>query len=137
MIKRVLKNKRGDGYVDVCIGVVVFVIILVVGINIFGFISLKADMEHIADELLDTATYTGCFGTDYNNVREALKDEYFDFEDSPGANAYFNVTYKRVQLGDVMWVEISKDAYIRGIGNFKIPVTLTVKRSGISEKYWK
>ena len=28
-------------------------------------------------------------------------------------------------------------AYIRGIGNFKIPVTLTVKRSGISEKYWK
>ena len=137
MIRKTLKSKSGDGYVDVCIGVVVFVIILVVGINIFSFISLKADIEHIADEMLDTATFTGCFGTDYKNVRQALKDEYFDFSDSPGANAYFNVTYKRVQLGEIMWVEISKDAYIRGIGGFKIPVTLTVKRSGISEKYWK
>ena len=137
MTKRIIKNKGGEGYVDICVGVVVFVIILVVGINIFSFITLKADMEHIADELLDTATYTGCFGTDYNNVREALKNEYFDFDDLPGANAYFNVTYKRVQLGEVMWVEISKNTYIRGIGNFKIPVTLTVKRSGISEKYWK
>ena len=137
MTKRIIKNKGGEGYVDICVGVVVFVIILVVGINIFSFITLKADMEHIADELLDTATYTGCFGTDYKNVRQALKNEYLDFDDSPGANAYFNVTYRRVQLGEVMWVEISKNTYIRGIGNFKIPVTLTVKRSGISEKYWK
>ena len=50
---------------------------------------------------------------------------------------YFNEAYRRVQLGTRMWVTISKDTYIKGLGIFKIPVTVSVTRSGLSERYWK
>ena len=137
MKKTVSRNKRGEGYVDVCIGVIAFVIVIVIAINIFSFISLRSDMELVADELLETATYTGCFGTDYGNMKNTLKSDYFDFDAAEGAESFFNAAYKRVQLGDTMWVEVRVTTYLRGVGAFKIPVTLTVKRSGISEKYWK
>ena len=137
MMNKVICDKRGEGYVDVCIGVIAFVVVIVIAINIFSFITLRSDMELVADELLETATYTGCFGTDYGNMKTMLKSDYFDFDTSEGAGSFFNAAYKRVQLGDTMWVEVRVTTYLRGVGAFKIPVTLTVKRSGISEKYWK
>ena len=36
-----------------------------------------------------------------------------------------------------MWVIVSKETYIKGLGVFKIPTTVSVRRSGLSEKYWK
>lgn len=137
MMNKVICDKRGEGYVDICIGVIAFVIVIVIAINIFSFITLRSDMELVADELLETATYTGCFGTDYGNMKTMLKSDYFDFDTAEGAESFFNAAYKRVQLGDTMWVEVRVTTYLRGVGAFKIPVTLTVKRSGISEKYWK
>ena len=137
MLRRISHNKRGEGYVDVCIGVVAFVIVIVIAINIFSFITLRSDMEIIADELLQTATYTGCFGNDFDDLKTTLKNERFDFDTVIGASSFFNTAYKRVQLGDSMWVEVRVTTFLRGIGVFKIPVTLIVKRSGISEKYWK
>ena len=43
----------------------------------------------------------------------------------------------KVQLGDRMWVEIWVDTSVKGLGIFEIPVTVKVKRFGISEAYWK
>lgn len=137
MIRNISRCRRGEGYVDVCIGVIAFVIVIVIAINIFSFITLRSDMELVADELLETVTYTGCFGADYDSMKNTLKGDYFDFDTVEGAESFFNAAYKRVQLGDTMWVEVRVTTYLRGVGAFKIPVTLTVKRSGISEKYWK
>lgn len=36
-----------------------------------------------------------------------------------------------------MEVTVSVETYVRGLGVFKIPITVTSHRSGISEKYWK
>ncbi|MBQ9483148.1 MAG: DUF4320 family protein [Ruminiclostridium sp.] len=137
MIRNISRCRRGEGYVNVCIGVIAFVIVIVIAINIFSFITLRSDMEIVADELLETATYTGCFGADYDSIKNTLKGDYFDFDTAEGAESFFNAAYKRVQLGDTMCVEVRVTTYLRGVGAFKIPVTLTVKRSGISEKYWK
>ena len=38
MLKKIMKSKNGEGYVDMCVGVIVFVMILVIAINIFSFI---------------------------------------------------------------------------------------------------
>ena len=35
---RIIQNKKAEGYIDVCVGVVVFTIVLVIAINIFSFI---------------------------------------------------------------------------------------------------
>ena len=66
-----------------------------------------------------------------------MLDQYYYYDIDYGADRYFNSTYRRVQLGERMWVEISKQTYIKGLGAFKIPVTVKVKKSGLSEKYWK
>lgn len=136
MIK-LLKSRRGEGYVDMCVGVVVFVMILVISMNIFSFITLRIEMDQIADELIEAATYSGCFGDDFTNRDDDMLDEYFYYDIDYGADRYFNTAYYRVQLGKPMWVKISVNTYIKGLGAFKIPVKLTVKRSGLSQKYWK
>jgi len=132
-----IKNKRGEGYIDLCVGVVVFVIMLVVAINVFSFVTLRIEMEQIADEMLQTATETGEFGSEYRETENILKERYFDFEASEKAERYHNISYKRVQLGERMEVTVTVHTKVNGVGVFSIPVTLNVKKSGLSEKYWK
>ena len=132
-----LRNKKGEGYIDTCVGIVCFVMVLVVAINIFSFITLKQEMDEIADELIETASYTGCFGGAFWMRDDELMTEYFYYDIETSASKYYNETYKRVQLGDTMTVKIYVDTYIKGLGIFKIPVRLQVTKSQVSEKYWK
>ena len=137
MIKKILSSRKGEGYIDMCVGVVVFVMILVIAINIFSFITLKVEMDQIAEDLIEAATYSGEFENDFWNADMYNLDEYYYYDIDYGADEYFNEAYRRVQLGTRMWVTISKDTYIKGLGIFKIPVTVSVTRSGLSERYWK
>ena len=137
MIRKHLKNKSGEGYVDLCVGVVVFVMLLVIAINIFSFITLRVEMGQIADELLETATFNGSFGDEFWARDDDLLDEYFYYDIDYDAEEYFNSAYERVQLGKVMSVTVTVHTNVKWLGVFKIPVTLTVTRSGISQKYWK
>ena len=134
---RIIQNKKAEGYIDVCVGVVVFTMVLVIAINIFSFITLKVEMDHIAEELIEAATYSGSFDTRFDQCCADMQDDYFDFDVDYDADSYFNSTYERVQLGERMWVTVSVRTYVRGLGVFKIPVTVSVTRSGLSEKYWK
>ena len=137
MIKQLMKSKKAEGYIDSCVGVIVFVMVLVIATNIFSFITLKIEMDQIAEELIEAATYSGCFGGDFWGRDSDMLDEYYYYDIDYGADEYFNSSYRRVQLGDRMWVTISKHTYVKGLGIFKIPVTVSVTRSGLSEKYWK
>lgn len=136
MIKKIFSSKRGEGYVDICITTVIFAMLTVVALNIFSFITLKAEMDQIADELIVMATHTGEFGDEFYTRDSQLINEYFVYNIDYGADKYFSSSGS-VQLGDRMWVEISVDTEVKGLGVFKIPITLSVRRSGISEVYWK
>lgn len=136
MFKKIFSSKKGEGYVDVCIATVIFVMLAVIGLNIFSFITLKADMDQIADELIVVATHSGRFGEEFNEMDNTLINDYFFYEIEWGADEYFEGDEK-VQLGDKMWVGISVDTSVKGLGVFEIPVTVQVKRSGISEVYWR
>lgn len=132
-----MRSKRGEGYIDTAISVVVFVMILVVAINIFSFIALKQEMDQIAEELIEAATYAGSFEGEFWNRDSELLNQYYYYGISTSAEKYFNSGYGRVQLGDTMTVKIDVTTHLKGLGIFKIPVTVSVTRSGISEKYWK
>lgn len=137
MIKKLMRSRRGEGYIDTAVSVIVFVMILVVAINIFSFITLKQEMDQIAEELIEEATYSGCFGTEFWNRDSELLGQYYYYGIYTSAEKYYNSAYRRVQLGDTMTVTIDVYTYLKGLGIFKIPVTVSVTRSGISEKYWK
>lgn len=137
MIKKLMRSKRGEGYIDTAVSVVVFVMILVVAINIFSFIALKQEMDQIAEELIETATYAGSFEGDFWSRDSELLNKYYYYGIETSAEKYYNASYRRVQLGDTMSIKITVTTYLKGLGVFKIPVTVSVTRSGISEKYWK
>ncbi|MEE1075085.1 MAG: DUF4320 family protein [Acutalibacteraceae bacterium] len=136
MIKKIFSSKKGEGYVDICIATVIFVMLTVIALNIFSFITLKNDMDQIADNLIIAATHSGEFGEDFSDVDMDMIDNYFYYELDYGAEEFFT-SGEKVQLGDRMWVEIWVDTSIKGLGIFEIPVTVKVKRFGISEAYWK
>jgi len=138
-MKRIWRSKRGEGYVDLCVGVVVFVMLLVIATNIFRFVTLRVELDEIADELIETAAYTGCFGAEFQACEQDLHDRYgaYTFLMDYDAPEYYNLTYHRVQLGHTMYVAVSVNTDIQGLGIFRIPVTLVVKKSALSEQYWK
>ena len=136
-MKKLLHSCRGEGYIDTCVSVIVFVMIMVVAINIFSFITLKTEMDEICDELIETATYTGEFGNEFWERDGELLDGYYYYGIDTTAEKFYNSSYQRVQLGDTMTVKIDIQTYLKGLGVFKIPVTVSVTKSGISEKYWK
>ena len=136
-MKRILNNRRGEGYIDMCVGVVCFVMVLVIAINIFGFITLRIELDSIADQLIEAATYDGSFRDKFMDTDALLLQQYDWYDLDYGADKYFNSAYERVQLGESMWVTVSKETYIKGLGIFKIPVTVSVHKTGLSEKYWK
>lgn len=137
MIKKLIRSRRGEGYIDTCVSVIVFVMILVVAINVFSFITLKQEMDQICNELIETATAEGCFDSKFRERDSELLNEYYWYGIYPSAEKYYNSSYQRVQLGDTMTVKIDVTTYLKGLGMLKIPVTVSVQKSGISEKYWK
>lgn len=136
-MRRIFRSKKGEGYIDVVIGILALMAVLVVTLNIFEFMTLKEDLDEISGQLIETATFNGCFDTAFDKRAEDLQNRFFQFDVETDAQEYFNTSYKRVQLGDKMEVTVSVETYVRGLGVFKIPITVTSHRSGISEKYWK
>lgn len=45
MFKKLATSKKGEGYIDICVGVIVFVMVLVIAINIFSFVTLRIEMD--------------------------------------------------------------------------------------------
>ena len=136
-MKKIITSKKGEGYIDVVVGIFAILMVVVVVFNIFQFMTLKQDLDEISGQLIETATFNGCFDSEFDERVESLQNQFFDFQVDTDAENYFNAHYERVQLGDQMDVYVSVEIYIQGLGLFKIPVTVTSHRSGISEKYWK
>lgn len=136
-MKKIITSKKAEGYIDVVVGIFAILMVVVVILNIFQFMTLKQDLDEISGQLIETATFNGCFDSEFDERVESLQNQFFDFQLDTDAESYFNAHYKRVQLGDQMDVYVSVETYIQGLGMFRIPVTVTSHRSGISEKYWK
>lgn len=136
-MKKLITSRKGEGYIDIAIGLIALMMVLVVTLNIYYFLTLKQDMDEICGQLIETAAFTGSFGDEFEERCEELKGTFFDFDVTTSATEYYNETYQRVQLGDTMTLTISVHTYVQGVGAFKIPITVQSTRSGISEKYWK
>ena len=136
-MRKILKSKKGEGYIDGVIGILAIMMVVVLTLNNYEYFVLKQDLDEISGQLIETATFNGCFDSEFDERCSALEGQFFDFDVTTSAEEYFNATYERVQLGDTMEVTVSYQTYVKGLGVFKIPVTVSSHRSGISEKYWK
>ncbi len=137
MIK-LLKNKRGENYIDTVVGVVAAMMVIVVALNIFSFLTLKQDLDYYAKEMVEVCCSYGKTCDEVQDRDEELSAELgLDPDLSFDGTEYFNATKRTVQYGEVIVVELTYRTYVRGLGVFRIPVTLTAKHSGLSRRYWK
>ena len=135
---KLLKNKRGENYIDTVVGVVAAMMVIVVALNIFSFLTLKQDLDYYAKEMVEVCCSYGKTCDEVQDRDEELSAELgLDPDLSFDGTEYFNVTKRTVQYGEVIVVELTYRTYVRGLGVFRIPVTLTAKHSGLSRRYWK
>ena len=133
-----LKSRRGEGYIDTVIMVIGAMMLIVLALNIFSFFAIKQDLDHYAREMARAASMAGRTDDATLNIRRdeltaqtglhptiTFTAKYFDFYD------------RTVQLGDTITVTLTLQTTLRGFGVFNIPLTLTARHSGLSQRYWE
>lgn len=136
-MKKIFYSKKGEGYVEVCISALILITLALIILNLFELIMLRVSLGQTADDLITVACYSGGFTDEFWECDSVHVDEYMYYDIDYGADRYFDSSEETVQLGDSMWVEVSAGIDVKGAGAFKIPMTVSVKRFGISERYLK
>ena len=136
MKKRIL-DKRGQGYIDVVISVLVLVFLFILIMSVWSMVTLKQDIRYICNELLATATSTG-------QVGDEVTARYYELCEESGLTptvefsaTYFNAAAKKIQYGEIIQCTVTCQMTLPGFSDFKLPISVTVTQSGLSRHYWK
>ena len=137
-MKKIIKSNRGDGYIEVVVGVFCSVLLLVFIINTFTLLVVKQNMDFYTKELLKTATIDGQISDNVATRQAQLTAETGITPTSVTWNTtYFNASQKTVQFGEKIELTITYQTTFKGFGIFNVPITLTAKHTALSQRYWK
>ena len=130
-MRKLLRSKRGEGYIDVCIIVLVVIMILALFNAAAPVMTVKMQLDNFADELVREAEISGRIGAETTARARVLSEKtglspkiVWSRNGKIPLNQEFTVT-----------LTVTLDIGFGGFGSF--PVTLTSKASGKSEVYWK
>jgi hypothetical protein len=129
---RALKNRRGEGYIDVAVLVLCAMLVIALAVQVFPAYIAKQQVDTFASELIREAEIAGRVGTE-TDVQEQLLRERTALEPE--------VTWSKtgkIQLNEEVTVTVTYEMNIglfAGFGSF--PVTLQAQATGKSEVYWK
>ena len=131
-MRKLLKNRRGEGFVDVCVLVLAIVMVLALFVKVMPVFIAKQNLDTYATELVRTAEVAGCVGSATTAKNNSLKNET-GLTPSVSWSRYGNI-----QLGQEVTVTLTYTMNIGLFGGFaSFPVTLTAKATGTSEVYHK
>lgn len=137
MIRKIIKSKKGDGYLDVVILVLCSMMMLVLSINVFSFLTMKQDLDYYAKEMLTIATLKG------RTQCSAIVERQITLTEETGLAptiAYETTSFDntdKVQKGEIIQVTLTIETSFKGFGVLNFPLTLISKYSGDSQVYWK
>ena len=130
-MRKLLRSKRGEGYIDVCIIVLVVIMILALFTAAAPVMTAKMQLDNFADELVREAEISGRIGAETTSRARVLSEKTglspkieWSRNGKIPLNQEFTVT-----------LTVTLDIGFGGFGSF--PVPLTSKASGKSEVYWK
>lgn len=135
MLKRLgwlLKDKHGEGYVDVVVLVLCAVMVLALSLRVLPVFVKKQQLDTFATELVREAEVSGRVGSETSRRAAIL-------EQKTGLSP--TITWSdsgRIQLNDEVTVTLTYRTNIGLFGDFaSFPITLKAQASGKSEVYWK
>lgn len=131
-MRKVLLARRGEGYIDVAVLVLVVVMVLALIVKVLPVFTAKQQLDLFAAELVREAEVSGRVGTETTLRAQVLRER-------TGLSPAISWSRSgRLQLNSEVTVTLTMTMDIGLFGSFgSFPVRLTAKASGVSEVYWK
>ena len=129
---RALKNRRGEGYIDVAVLVLCAMLVIALAVQVFPAYIAKQRVDTFASELIREAEIAGRVGSETTTQEQLLRER---------TGLEPEVTWSKtgnIQLNEEVTVTVTYEMNIglfAGFGSF--PVTLQAQATGKSEVYWK
>ena len=131
-IKKILREQKGEGYIDVAVMVLCAMLVVALGVRLFPIFITKIQLDNFADELLREAEISGRVGSE-TSARQMILEEKTGLHPA----VQWSATGK-LQLNQEVTVTVTLQKDIGLFGGFgSFPVTLRARASGKSEVYWK
>ena len=132
MLKKILKNRRGEGYIDVAVLVLCVMLVIAVAVSVLPVFITKNKLDTYAAELCREAEIAGRVGNETTLRAQVLTEK-------TGINP--NISWSKsgkIQLNQEFTVTVTMQTDLGLFGGFgSFPVTLKAQASGKSEVYWK
>ena len=132
MLRRILKSKRGEGYIDVCVLVLCTMLVIALAVQVLPAFIAKQQLDTFATELVREAEIAGRVGSETNRREQALREQT-----GLDPTVQWSDT-GRIQLNEEVSVTLTYEIDLgrfAGFGSF--PITLRAAATGKSEVYWK
>jgi hypothetical protein len=127
----VLKSKRGEGYIDVVVVVLVAMMVIAMAVKVYPVFVVKSDLNTFANELARVAEIEGRIGSETTAKKNELRA-------SLGIDPAVNwSTSGSIDLNDEFSVVLTLPVDIGFFEFGSFPITLTAKATGRSEVYHK
>ena len=132
MLKQILRSRRGEGSIDVCVLVLCAMLVIALAVQVLPAFIAKQQLDIFATELVREAEIAGRVGPETDRREQALRehtglDPEIEWSDTG-----------RIQLNEEVTVTLTYEidlGLFAGFGSF--PITLQADAAGKSEVYWK
>ena len=129
---KLLKSKRGEGYIDVAVLVLCVMLVIAVAISVLPVFITKNQLDTYAAELCREAEIVGCVGN-----ATTLRAQVLSEKTGLSPNISWSKT-GRLQLNEEFTVTVTARADLGLFGGFgSFPITLQARASGKREVYYK
>ena len=75
MLKKILRSRRGEGYLDVCILVLCAMLVIALAVRVFPVFVAKQQLDTFATELIREAEIAGRVGSETDRREQALREQ--------------------------------------------------------------
>ncbi|RRJ67242.1 DUF4320 family protein [Paenibacillus oralis] len=131
-MQRVIVSRRGEGYVDVVVIVLVAMLCIALALKVFPVFMAQQQLNTFADELAREAEIAGRIGQETSQRTRELQEQ-------TGLNPAIEWSKTgTVQINEEVTVILRTTVNIGLFGNFgSFPIELSAAATGKSEVYWK
>ena len=133
MLKKIWKDRRGEGYIDVAIGVFCLMIVLAFAVAFLPVFTEKMQLDVFANEVVRQAEIVGS---------TSVSDRITQMQDETGLNPTISwdcdyYSGNRVQLNQRISVTLTDTVDIGFFVFGSWPITIRAEATGRSEVYYK
>lgn len=129
---KLLKNKRGEGYIDVAVLVLCVMLVIAMAVSVLPVFVTKNKLDTYATELCREAEIAGRVGSETTLRAQVLTEK-------TGLNPSISWSKTgKIQINEEFTVTLATQVDLGLFGGFgSFPITLRAEASGKSEVYWK